>query len=451
MRFYSSNKESPKVSFKQACLNGQAPDKGLYIPEEIPELSSTFIYKLKSKDYQEISYEVLWNFVKDEIPNNKLRQILKAAFNFPVPLQEIWKNKFICYLDKGPTCSFKDFGARLLAQFLEYFLLKEKRELIILVATSGDTGGAVASAFFNMEKIKVVILYPKFEVSDLQRKQMTTLGGNISAVGLEGKFDECQAMIKRALNDPYLENIPLSSANSINIGRLIAQITYYFWSYTRVGNGKNDKIIYSVPSGNFGNLLGGLLAKKMGLPIKKLIAAVNENDEFSEYLRTGIYKKIEPSINCISSAMNVGHPSNLARIIDLYGGFMDEKGIIQEKPDFKAIKKDIISYSIKDKETERTIKEFYSDNGLILDPHGAVAMAAENRYRDQFIKDINYKSVIFETANPAKFPLTIENLLEIKPKRPKVIERLNNKQEVKIPIEIKSYYDFRNYLKQIVS
>ena len=450
MRYYSSNKKSPKASFKHALLSGQASDKGLFMPERIPKFSSNFISDLKENSFQEISFEILRRFVKDEVSEKKLRKIIQDSLNFPVPIKEYYPKRFICYLDRGPTCSFKDFGARILANLLEYFLAKDNSQLIILVATSGDTGGAVASAFFRIEGIKVVILYPKAEVSDLQRKQMTTLGENISAIGIEGKFDKCQSWIKRALNDPKLNDIPLSSANSINIGRLLAQITYYFWSYLRVFQDINEKVIFSVPSGNFGNLMGGILAKKMGLPVGKFIAAVNENDEFPEYLKTGKYKKIYPSINCISSAMNVGHPSNLARIIDLYEGLMDENGNIKKNPNLNALQKDVISYSINDAKTKRTIKEFYKKHKLILDPHGAVALAGYYQYIQDFPKFNKNKTIIFETANAAKFPSVIENVLGITPEKPNPIRMLKNKQEVLNTYKITNFNDFRDYLKEII-
>ncbi|MHA1886350.1 MAG: threonine synthase, partial [Promethearchaeota archaeon] len=246
------------------------------------------------------------------------------------------------------------------------------RTITILTATSGDTGGAVAQAFYEMQGINVVILYPKNEVSDLQRKQMTTLGKNVTAIGIEGKFDDCQRFVKSAFNDPGLRNKNLSSANSINIGRLIPQCLYYFYSYSRLFQENNESVIYSVPSGNFGNLMGGLLAAKMGLPVVKFVSAVNENDEFPQYLETGIYNKVEPSRKCISNAMNVGHPSNLARVIDLYGGHLDESGVVMKDPDLQAMRRDITSYSITDELTRKTIENFYNNYKSFIEPHGVI-------------------------------------------------------------------------------
>jgi threonine synthase len=331
---------------------------------------------------------------------------------------------------------------------MEYFLEREGQKMVILTATSGDTGGAVAQAFYNVNKIRVIVLYPKTEISDLQRKQMTTLGKNVTAIGINGKFDDCQRLVKLAFADPELNHLNLSSANSINFGRLLPQTLYYFWSYSRVAQNIDEELIYSVPSGNFGNLMGGLIAYKMGLPVKKFISAVNENDEFPNYLETGVYKKVQPSKKCSSNAMNVGHPSNLARLIDLYGGQIDESGIIHKNPDLKKIKKDIISYSINDDLTRKTIVNFYNKYNRIIEPHGAVGWAALQIYREQHPEIDSIKAINLETADPAKFPEEIISLININPKMPKSLERIQNKKEIPNPVEIDNYNDFKKYLKE---
>ena len=382
------------------------------------------------------------------IPKEDLKRLIDNAFNFNVPIEIINEKDYVCYLDQGPTASFKDFGARTLARLMKYFLEQEESEAIILTATSGDTGGAVAQAFFNMERIKVVVLYPKFEISDLQRKQMTTLGNNITAIGINGKFDDCQKLVKTAFADEELRCLNLSSANSINFGRLLPQSLYYFWSYSRIMEKKGEKVIFSVPSGNFGNLMGGLIAYNMGLPVKKFISAVNENDEFPRFLETGIYEKVEPSRKCISNAMNVGHPSNLARLIDLYNGQIDETGVIHKNPNLEQIRRDIISYSISDDLTKKTIENFYNKYKKIIEPHGAVGWAALKIYRDKFTEDSHFKAINFETADPAKFPDEIISLTNITPIMPKSLSTIQDKEEYPNPIELNEYKDFKNFLKE---
>ncbi|HPP67451.1 MAG TPA: threonine synthase, partial [bacterium] len=342
--------------FKEALLIGQAPDYGLYVPVLIPKISNEKIKEFGNMPYYGIAFEIMKGYVsEEEIPADVLYQLCKQAYNFPVPIKKVPPDFFLLYLTKGPTASFKDFAARLMARMMNYIASKENKNLTILVATSGDTGGAVADAFFGLDNIEVVILFPEKEITERQRKQMTTLGGNICAIALQGTFDDCQAMVKRAFNDPALNGKNLTSANSINIGRLIPQSVYYFKAYCEIGA---SKIAFSVPCGNFGNLMGGVLAREMGLPVEKFIVAVNENDEFPRFLQTGIYKPVVPSKKCSSNAMNVGHPSNLARLIDFYGGWlMDErdadgnlikKGVLKKTPDMDLMRKHFVSFSIKD-------------------------------------------------------------------------------------------------------
>ncbi|MHA1688086.1 MAG: threonine synthase [Promethearchaeota archaeon] len=448
MKFHSTNRNTEVVDFKTAILRGQALDKGLYMLNEIPKLSIEEIHELKSKTLTEIGHEVISRILGTAITENKLKEIITDALNFDVPVQQINDNDYICYLDRGPTCSFKDFGARILARMMEYFLELEDREALILTATSGDTGGAVAQAFHEMKRIKVVVLYPRDEISELQRKQMTTLGKNVLAIGIQGKFDDCQRLVKMAFADPDLRHLNLSSANSINFGRLLPQMLYYFWSYSRITTEKNEQVIFSVPSGNFGNLMGGLIAHEMGLSIRKFIAAVNENDEFPRFLETGIYKKVEPSKNCISNAMNVGHPSNLARVIDLYGGQIDEIGNIKYMPDMEKLRRDIISYSISDELTKETIKNFYIKYKKILEPHGAVGWAALRKYRHDHPQDNIYKAISFETADPAKFPEEIISLIKVYPKMPESLKLIQEKEEHLVSEKIYSYEDFKQFLKK---
>lgn len=451
MKFHSTNYNSKEVDFKTAILQGQALDNGLYMLNEIPKLTEEIIDSFKSMDFIEIARTVISNLIGDIISEEKLNIIVNNAFNFKVPIERIVKNDYICFLDQGPTCSFKDFGARMLARIMGYFLEIEKKKLIILTATSGDTGGAVAQAFYEMPRITVVVLYPKDEISDLQRKQMTTLGKNVIAFGMNGKFDDCQKLVKTAFADKELTNLNLSSANSINFGRLFPQTLYYFWSHSRITTTKGEKVIFSVPSGNFGNLTGGLIAKKMGLPVKRFISAVNENNEFPTFLKTGKYNKVEPSKNCISNAMNVGHPSNLARIFDLYDGQIDETGTIHKMPKIEEIRKDIISYSITDRVTKDTIINFYNNYKKIIEPHGAVGWAATQRFRNSFPNQRGVKSITFETADPSKFPEEIISLIKITPELPDSLKKIQNKTEFTNLIEIDNYTDFKGFLQEELS
>ena len=447
INYHSTNYRTPDVDFKTAVLRGQALDKGLYMLNKIPKLTEEKINSFKSLALIDIGFEVISNIIGDIIPAYALKKILNDALNFSVPIEKIRENDYICYLDQGPTASFKDFGARTLAGIMEYFLEIEDKKNIILTATSGDTGGAVAQAFFNIKRIKVIVLFPRDEITELQRKQMTTLGENITAIGIKGKFDDCQSMVKTAFADPDLKDFGLSSANSINIGRLIPQLLYYFYSYSRITDKLDEKVIFSVPSGNFGNLMGGLIAYKMGLPVKKFIAAVNENDEFPRFLETGVYEKVEPSKNCISNAMNVGHPSNLARIIDLYNGQIDETGVMHKDPNINRLREDIASYSINDELTKQTIVNFYKRYNRIIEPHGAVGWACLEIYRNKYTEDGKYKGICFETADPAKFPDEIISLIDITPKIPNTLNIIQNKEEIPNPVEIRNYQDFKVFIQ----
>lgn len=446
MSFHSTNYNTPNVDLKTAILKGQAFDNGLYMLNEIPKLLDETIDSFRDVGFQDLSFKILSQFTKYSIPNEKLKEMINKALNFKVPVEKVNENDYVCYLDQGPTASFKDFGARILARLMEYFIEKENRNAIILTATSGDTGGAVAQAFFKINRIKVVVLYPQNEISDLQRKQMTTLGQNVTAIGIKGKFDDCQKLVKMAFSDPDLKSLNLSSANSINIGRLLPQTLYYFWSYSQIIKQKGEEIIFCVPSGNFGNLTGGLIAKGMGLPVTKFISAVNENDEFPSFLKTGVYRKLEKSKNCISSAMNVGNPSNLARIIDLYGGKIDENGTITEIPNMQQLQNDMVSYSITDELTKTTITDFYNYQHGLIEPHGAVGWAALQKFRKDFPRYEKTKIIVFETAHPGKFPEAIISLTKVQPSLPQSLQKIQNRSEFPNPLEISSYDEFKQFL-----
>ena len=443
IKYYSTNHNSELISFKEALMKGQAPDKGLYMPNYIPKISSTKIASMKNMNYWEIAFTVINEFLKNEIPENDLKRIAKEAYNYDIPLEKISEKIYIMRMDQGPTASFKDFAARIMARLIQFYLKKENKKMIILVATSGDTGGAMANAFLSLKNLKVVILFPLKEVNERQRKQMTTLGKNITTIAVNGKFDDCQAIVKQAFSDSELNYLNLSSANSINFGRLLPQIAYYFYVYSKLSE-KGKKIIFSIPSGNFGNLIGGLIAKKMGLPIYKFIVAVNENDEFPEFLKTKKYQPIKLSRNCLSNAMNVGHPSNLVRLIDLYKGQMNERGKIYKMPNIDLIKKDMFSISVSDNETKTTMKDIYQKHKVILEPHGAVGFTALEKF---LVKIKNPPLAIsLETAHPAKFPEELKKILNIKIRSPKSLKKIENKKETFKNIS-SNYKEFKQFLQ----
>jgi threonine synthase len=443
--YYSTNGRAERVDFRRALLAGQAPDKGLYMPEEIPLLSREEILRFPGMSYPEIAYSVLRHYLEDQIPKDGLKDLLVDAYNYDLPVEKVYDGKYVVRLDRGPTCSFKDFAARLMGRLIQYFLRQEGRRIAILTATSGDTGSAVAQAFYGLDNIDVVVLFPRKEVTERQRRQMTTLGKNVHATAVDGKFDDCQALVKQAFADPDLRNLSLSSANSINIGRLLPQAVYYFYAFSRASPG--DEAVISVPSGNFGDLMGGLIAMRMGLPVRKFIAATNENDEFPRFMETGEYSPIRPSKNCISNAMNVGHPSNLARVFALYGGEMDETGVVRKQPEISAMRRDIFAVSISDEETRQTIKDIYRDHGVILEPHGAVGWAGLVRY----LKEAGDWSPCFslETADPAKFPDEIISLIGLNPNVPEVMSKLDCLEEHYDGLE-GSYTALKSYLIRVL-
>ncbi|HPE50760.1 MAG TPA: threonine synthase [Methanothrix soehngenii] len=443
IKFFSTNGHLDRVDFKGALLAGQAPDKGLYMPEMFPSLSPETIRNFPQMSYHQIAYQVIKPYLGDLVEESALEDMLKDAYSYEVPLERVYDGKYLLRLDRGPTCSFKDFAARLMGRLMQYFLKEEGRSMIILTATSGDTGSAVAHAFYGLENIKVIVLFPESEVTERQRRQMTTLGENIYPLAVSGKFDDCQALVKQAFVDPELKGLELSSANSINVGRLLPQAVYYFYAHSRVAPG-GEEVVFSVPSGNFGDLMGGLIALKMGLPVKKFVAATNENDEFPCFMQTGVYEPIRPSKNCISNAMNVGHPSNLARLFSLYGGQMDETGQVARQPDLSAMREEIYAVSISDEETRQTIREAYSQYKVLLEPHGAVGWAGLVRYLDEF-GDWS-PAVSLETADPAKFPDEIVRLTGVNPSLPPAMASLDEKEENFLKMD-GSYASLKDYLK----
>ncbi len=396
MKFYSTNNPELKVDLRRAVTEGLAPDNGLYMPESIPQLSSNFFRDIGDKSFKEIAFEVANHLLGDDIPKAELQRIVDHTIQFDAPLVAVEDGIYALELFHGPTLAFKDFGARFMSRLLGYFANQQDREIVILVATSGDTGSAVANGFLEVPGTKVVVLYPSGKVSEIQEKQFTTLGKNITALEVDGTFDDCQRLVKLAFLDRELNaKLFLTSANSINIARLIPQSFYFFYAYSRLSrNGK--PIVFSVPSGNFGNLTGGLLAMKMGLPVSKFIASTNINDVVPQYLASRNFSP-RPSEQTISNAMDVGNPSNFARIVDLF------------QNDFDRISNVISGYAFTDEETKLAMRQVYSDKRYVLDPHGAVAYLGLKKY----LKDSNADAigVFAETAHPAKFRDVVQQTL----------------------------------------
>lgn len=446
--FYSTNNKAPSLPFHEALLKGQAPDMGLYMPEHIPQISAGEMVAMQEMEYHEIADLVIGKFLKGVIPGEELTSLCRDAYNYDVPLEHVYDRKYVMRLDRGPTASFKDFAGRMMGKLMNYYLTKMDKELLILTATSGDTGSAVSNAFYGFDNIKVLVLFPVNEVTPRQRKQMTTLGKNVQIVGLDAKFDDCQALVKQAFADPDLEYLKLSSANSINIGRLVPQSVYYFYAWAKLRKSVQEKVLFSVPSGNFGDMMGGMLALRMGLPVDKFVIATNENDEFPEFLKTGNYQKIVPSKNCISSAMNVGHPSNLARLVAMYSGNMDEQGVIHKHPNLELMNKELYSTSVSDADTKATIKTAWKNHKLLLEPHGAVGWYGLQSFMkaNPGFNGSEQLCVSLETAHPAKFPEQIREILNFDPELPPSLEGLEELTEQFD--EMKNGYEaFKDYLK----
>lgn len=428
MKLYSTKNPTKFVSLKEAVFKGLPEDNGLYMPEFIPQLPDNFINNLKNHSFQSITFEVAKSMIGDSIPESDLKNIVESAIDFPAPVVRLDDDTHILELFHGPSLAFKDFGARFMAQLMSYFNRNDDKELVILVATSGDTGGAVAAGFYKALGIKVVILYPSGKVSMLQEKQLTTLGENIAALEIDGTFDDCQALVKQAfLDDTLTSKIRLSSANSINIARLIPQSFYYFEAFKQVDS-KGKPIVFSIPSGNFGNLTAGLFAKKMGLPIHQFIAATNANDVVPQYLETGEYKPI-PSVRTLSNAMDVGNPSNFARMLDIYSSTWNN--MINE----------IKGYAFDDETTKQGVKEVFNKYNYIIDPHGAVGYLALKEYQ----KENDVVGIVLETAHPTKFLDDMESILEQKIPIPDRLACLAEKEKV-TTVKGTDFNDFKGWL-----
>jgi len=428
MKYYSTNHKTPDVSLEIAVTQGLAADRGLFMPERINPLPESFFHEIGSMNFQEISFEVSKKFFGEDIPDQILKKIVFDTLSFDTPLVKVNDNIFSLELFHGPTSAFKDVGARFMARLLSHFLGKAEKMVHVLVATSGDTGSAVANGFLGVPGILVHVLYPKGKVSEIQEKQFTTLGQNITALEIDGTFDDCQALVKSAFMDEALKKkITITSANSINVARFLPQAFYYFNAWAKLED-KSRKVVFSVPSGNFGNLTAGLFAKRMGLPVSKFIAANNLNDIVFKYLQTGVYAP-QPSISTIANAMDVGDPSNFARILDLY------------ENNHQAIANDIVGTTYTDDEIKETLFAVYKTTGYLLDPHGAVGYRAFNK-----LLNADETGIFLETAHPAKFTDTVGQVVgkENVPMPEKLQKFMKGE---KLSIEFPAKYDaFRIYL-----
>lgn len=439
MQLYSTRNKANKASLKEAVFKGLPDDNGLYMPEGIPALPVDFIEKLEQYSFQEIGFIVSKHLLAGAIPDEDLKAIVENAINFPAPVVKLDDQKSILELFHGPSLAFKDFGARFMAQLMSYFNQQEEDELVILVATSGDTGGAVAAGFLQTPGTQVVILYPSGKVSPLQEKQLTTLGHNIAALEVNGTFDDCQALVKKAFLDPELRaQIRLSSANSINISRLIPQSFYYFEAYKQVKKEGKD-VVFCIPSGNFGNLTAGLIAAKMGLPVHHFIAATNQNDVVPTYLEEGKYRP-KASVRTLSNAMDVGNPSNFARMVDLYDAV--EREASTPELAWPSMKEAISGYAFTDEETQKAMKLVANKYNYIIDPHGAVGYLALETYQKQHP---NTLGIILETAHSSKFKEDVEAILEREIAIPDRLAALSDRQKVATPLGI-SFQEFKKWL-----
>ena len=431
MIYYSLNYNSPESNFENAVRNGLAPDKGLYFPKNITKLDDSFFDKIEKLSYSEIAFQSIKQFVGSEISESALKIIIEESLNFDFPLIKIENSISTIELFHGPTMAFKDVGARFMARCIKYLNRNKKNNVTVLVATSGDTGGAVANGFYNLDGVDVVILYPKNRVSSVQEKQLTTLGKNITAIELNGTFDDCQEIIKKAFLDKELTSRKeLTSANSINIARWLPQMFYFMFAYRDLKK-INKQIVFSVPSGNFGNICAGMVAQKLGFPFKKFIAANNINNVVERYLSTKIYDPVS-SIQTISNAMDVGCPSNFIRIKKIYNNNYDE------------LKSNLCVFSFSDAATKKAISKIFKNTGYVTDPHGALGYLACVEYLKT---NPNDHTVFLETAHPAKFLETIEPIIKKKIKLPNQIRSIINKSE--LSIEIKNYNEFKENLLRI--
>lgn len=428
MNYYSLNKNAPNTSFKEAVIKGIAPDKGLYFPEHITPLPDSFFKNIDQYSYEEIGFEVIKQFVSPDIPEATLKTIISETLAFDFPVVTINDHISTLELFHGPTMAFKDVGARFMARCLGYFNQGNTNEVTVLVATSGDTGGAVANGFLGVKGVNVVILYPSGKVSDIQEKQLTTLQQNITALEVDGVFDDCQDMVKRAFLDTELtDNIQLTSANSINVARWLPQMFYFFFAYKQLHK-KHKNIVFSVPSGNFGNICAGMMAQQLGLPIQHFIASNNANKVVTDYLDSQLYQP-KPSVQTISNAMDVGNPSNFIRIQEIYNN------------DFKTLKSNLSSYSFTDAQTREALKELYLDFSYIADPHGAVGYLGGKAYLET---NPNVHVVFLETAHPTKFLDVVTDVIQENIVLPPQIEAVMDKEKEAVPI--KDYDDLKQLL-----
>ncbi|MCF7568580.1 threonine synthase [Sabulilitoribacter arenilitoris] len=428
MNYYSLNKVAPNTSFKDAVIKGLAPDKGLYFPEKIKPLPKSFFNDIDKLSHTEIAFETIKQFVSPEIPEDVLKNIVNDTLSFNFPVVKLNKNISTLELFHGPTMAFKDVGARFMARCLGYFNQNNDKEVTVLVATSGDTGGAVANGFLGVKGVNVVILYPSGKVSDIQEKQLTTLGQNITALEVNGTFDDCQAMVKTAFLDEELTNqMQLTSANSINVARWLPQLFYFMFAYKQLYKQYNN-IVFSVPSGNFGNICAGMMAQQLGLPIKHFVASNNANNVVTRYLISQLYEP-KQSVQTISNAMDVGAPSNFIRIEEIY------------KNNFETLKENLSSYSFSDDETKKAMLEIYNSYSYVADPHGAVGYLGCKTY----LKDNpNAHCVFLETAHPTKFLDVVEEVIKKEQPLPKQIQSVMGKE--KKSIVISSYDELKEFL-----
>jgi len=427
MNFYSLNKKASSVSFRDAVIKGIAPDKGLYFPEHITPLPATFFENIQTLSNIEIAFEAIRQFVSDEIPDVNLKEILEEVLDFDFPIVEIEENVATLELFHGPTMAFKDVGARFMAQCLGYFSSSTDNEVTVLVATSGDTGGAVANGFLGVDGVKVVILYPSGKVSDIQESQLTTLGQNITALQVDGTFDDCQKMVKKAFLDvDLLNSMQLTSANSINVARWLPQLFYFLFAYKALKSTAKE-LVFSVPSGNFGNICAGMVAQRLGMPVKHFIAATNINDTVPQFMQTGKYNP-KPSAATISNAMDVGDPSNFIRIRHLHNDNLD------------VLNQNLSSYSFTDGQTKKAMVEIYKKSNYIADPHGAVGYLGLKLYQKTHTKAYG---VFLETAHPVKFldvvEATIDTTLQIPPQIQKVLGKEKKSIKITTYSELKAY------------
>ena len=436
MKLYSTNNKALEVSFKDAVFNSLPQDKGLYMPVSIPKLDPSFIENIDKFSLQEIAFEVASTLLKDSIPAEDLKAIIGDAINFPAPAVKLEEDTYVLELFHGPSLAFKDFGARFMSRVMSYFLLPGEKTLNVLVATSGDTGGAVALGFLGVPNTQVTILYPKGKVSPIQELQLTTNGQNIRAVEINGTFDDCQVLVKQAFVDKELnEQFRLTSANSINIARLIPQTFYYFNAYAQLKREGKTDVIFSVPSGNFGNIGAGILAWKMGLPVKQFIAATNVNDTVPAYLESGVYEP-KPSVATLSNAMDVGNPSNWTRIMDMFG---------QDIADLKEVVK---GYSFNDQQTEEAVNEVFKRFDYVVCPHTAIAWLAVEKWREENPEDKS-SSVFLSTAHPCKFPDVYSEEIAQKISIPDQVKTLEGKEKQAVEMGI-DFEGFKKYLLKSV-